>query len=356
MVTPISVWPSQARFNLICRIVDKVNYIGYRTPIVKPATERSSVDLVLPGRIEAVRHFNRFYTKRIGVLDESFLRSAFSLAEGRVLYEIARLENPSASAVARNLGLDAGYLSRILRDFARRGFVDRKRSATDGRQSLLALTPRGRKALAPLDRRADEEVGAMLRSLSAKDQARFMSAMDTIENLLGDQAREKPARNARYLLRFHQPGDMGWVVHRHGVLYAEEHHYNEQFEALVASIVAEFIQNFDANHERCWIAERDGEIVGSVFLVKKSATVAKLRLLLVEPKARGLGIGRRLVDECVSFARQAGYKKITLWTQSHLGAARRIYKDAGFHLVHKKKHHSFGLDLVAETWDCVGSA
>ncbi|HEV2289272.1 MAG TPA: helix-turn-helix domain-containing GNAT family N-acetyltransferase [Candidatus Acidoferrales bacterium] len=310
-----------------------------------------AVDPTLAGRIDAIRRFNRFYTKRIGVLDESFLHTPFSLAEGRVLYEIAQLENPSASAVARNLSLDTGYLSRILRDFVRRGFVDKKRSASDGRQSFLALTARGRKALAPLDRRANEEVGAMLRALPAKEQARLASAMDTIANLLGDKSKEKPASGAPYLLRFHQSGDMGWIVHRHGVLYSQEYGYDEQFEALCARIVGEFIQNFDAKRERCWIAEREGEIVGSVFLVKKSKSVAKLRLLYVEPIARGLGIGRRLVEECIRFARQAGYKKITLWTQSHLDSARRIYKAAGFRRVHSESHHSFSLDLVAETWD-----
>lgn len=319
--------------------------------IVKAAQKPLPPDPSLKIRIEAVRRFNRFYTKQIGVLHEGYLRTAFSLTEGRVLYELSRLENSLASAIARNLALDAGYLSRILRDFSKRGLVDKKHSASDGRQSLLTLTARGRKAFIPLDRRAGEEVGRMLRELSASDQARLIGAMDTIENLLSGQSAQSKDKPASYLLRFHQPGDMGWVVHRQGLLYWQEHGYDEQFEALCASIVAEFIQNFDAKRERCWIAERDGEIVGSVFLVKKSATIAKLRLLFVEPKARGLGIGRRLVAECISFARQAGYKKITLWTQSHLDAARRIYKDAGFHLVNKKKHHSFSLDLVAETWD-----
>ena len=191
----------------------------------------------------------------------------------------------------------------------------------------------------------------MLRALPANDQSRLMSAIGTIENLLCGEAKEKPASNAPYLLRFHQPGDMGWIVYRHGVLYSQEYGYDEQFEALCARIVGEFIQNFDAKRERCWIAEREGEIVGSVFLVQKSASVAKLRLLYVEPSARGLGIGRRLVDECIRFARQAGYKKMTLWTQSHLDSARRIYKAAGFRRVRSEPHHSFSLDLVAETWD-----
>lgn len=309
--------------------------------------------VALDERIAAVRKFNRFYTKQIGVLRDGLLRSPFSLTEVRVLYELAHRERSTAAEIAGELALDAGYLSRLLRDFTKRRLIDKKRSASDGRQSLLALTSRGRKTFAPLDSRANHEIAEMLRGLSSADQRRLVDAMRTIEMLLGARAhRQQPEQDKLpYLLRPHRPGDMGWVVHRHGVLYAEEHRYNEQFEALVASIVAEFIQNFDAKHEHCWIAERDGEIVGSVFLVRKSVAVAKLRLLLVEPKARGLGIGHRLVDECVSFARQAGYKKITLWTQSHLDSARRIYKDAGFHLVHRKRHHSFGLDLVAETWE-----
>lgn len=307
----------------------------------------------LDERIATVREFNRFYTKQIGVLRDRLLHSPFSLTEVRVLYELAHRQRSTAAEIAGVLALDAGYLSRILRDFTRRRMIDKKPSATDGRQSLLALTSRGLKTFAPLDSRANQEIAEMLRGLSSADQRRLVDAMRTIEILLGARShRQQPERDKPpYLLRPHQPGDMGWVVHRHGVLYAEEHRYDEQFEALVASIVAEFIQNVDAKHERCWIAERDGEIVGSVFLVKKSATIAKLRLLLVEPKARGLGIGRRLVDECVSFARQAGYKRITLWTQSHLDSARRIYKSAGFRLVRQKRHHSFGLDLVAETWD-----
>jgi DNA-binding MarR family transcriptional regulator/N-acetylglutamate synthase-like GNAT family acetyltransferase len=305
----------------------------------------------LDERIGAVREFNRFYTKQIGVLRDGLLHSPFSLTEVRVLYQLAHREKSTAAQIAGELGLDAGYLSRLLQDFIKGRLIDRKPSATDGRQSLLALTSRGRKTFAPLNSRANQEIAEMLCGLSFADQRRLVDAMRTIEMLLGARARREESEKVPYVLRPHRPGDMGWVVHRHGVLYAEEHGYDEQFEALVAGIVAEFIQNFNPKHERCWIAECDGEIVGSVFLVKKSATIAKLRLLLVEPKARGLGIGRRFVDECVSFARQAGYKKITLWTQSHLDTARRIYKNAGFHLVHQKPHHSFGLDLIAETWD-----
>ncbi len=267
-----------------------------------------------------------------------------------MLYELAHREKPTASELSGDLELDAGYLSRILREFEKRRWIDKKRSDGDGRQSLLALTSEGRKAFAPLDACSREEVGRILAGLSAGEQSRLVNAMHTIEELLGSQAVQKPS----YILRPHQPGDMGWIVHRHGVLYAQEYGYDERFEALVAEIAAKFIQEFDGKRERCWIAEKDGEIVGSVFLVKQSKTVAKLRLLLVEPAARGLGIGKRLVDECVRFARQAGYRKITLWTQGELRAARGIYEKAKFRLVGKKRHSDWGKDdLVAETWELV---
>jgi DNA-binding MarR family transcriptional regulator/GNAT superfamily N-acetyltransferase len=304
-------------------------------------------ELELGRRIDAVRRFNRFYTRRIGVLHEGLLQSPFSLTEVRVLFELAHRETPTATELGKELGLDAGYLSRILAGFERRGLIDRKPSEADGRRSLLSLTDRGRETVAPLDVRAREEIDAMLGVLPAVEQDRLIEAMGTIEGLLG----ARPEPKSPYLLRPHQPGDMGWVVHRHGVLYAREYGYDERFEALVASIVAEFIQNEDPKRDRCWIAEKDGEIAGSVFLVKQSKAVAKLRLLLVEPRARGMGIGRRLVGECVRFARQARYKKITLWTQSELLAARRLYAEAGFRVVREEPHHSFGRDLVAETWE-----
>jgi DNA-binding MarR family transcriptional regulator/GNAT superfamily N-acetyltransferase len=300
-----------------------------------------------PDRIAAVRHFNRFYTRQIGVLREKPYKSRFSLSEVRVLYELAHREQPTASELSDDLGLDAGYLSRILTGFDKRGWLDKKPSEADGRQSLLSLTPQGRKILAPLDARSREEVGNILGSLSGAEQDRLIDAMHTVEKLLGAQSTQNPV----YILRPHQPGDMGWVVHRHGIIYAQEYKWDERFEALVAEIVAKFVQHFDPKRERCWIAEKNGEIVGSVFLVKHSKTVAKLRLLLVEPTARGLGIGKRLVEECVRFARQTGYKKITLWTQSSLRAARGIYEKAGFRLVEHQRHHSWGHDLVAETWD-----
>lgn len=301
----------------------------------------------LEQRVAAARRFNRFYTRTIGVLHEGAYDSPFSLTEVRVLYELAHRDQPTATELGRELGLDAGYLSRILRGFEKHGLVVKTRSPADGRQSHLALTAQGRRVFAPLNARSHDEVAALLGRLSPVAQTRVIDAMQTIERLLV----ARPDAPAPVRLRPPRPGDLGWVVHRHGALYAEEYGYDEDFEALVAEIVARFVQHYDRKRERCWIAERDGEIVGCVFLVKQSATVAKLRLLLVEPTARGAGLGGRLVSECVRFAREAGYRKITLWTQSELAAARRVYRAAGFRLVHKERHSSFGKDLVAETWD-----
>jgi DNA-binding MarR family transcriptional regulator/GNAT superfamily N-acetyltransferase len=300
--------------------------------------------------VEEVRRFNRFYTRQIGVLQDGLLHSPFSLTEVRVLYELVHRNKPTAGMLCAELGLDAGYLSRLLRAFEKRQLILREPSRTDGRQSLLGLTAKGRRTFAPLEGRSNEQVAGMLAKLLPSARKRLVAAMHEIETVLGD--RRATATKEPYLLRPHQPGDMGWVVHRHGVLYSQEYGYDERFEALVAEIVAEFIQHFDHRRERCWIAEREGEVVGSVFLVKKSKAVSKLRLLLVEPSARGLGIGRRLVSECVRFARQVGYRKMMLWTQSELGAARHLYKLAGFHLIRKEAHQSWGRDdLVSETWE-----
>ena len=305
----------------------------------------------MPSHVEEVRRFNRFYTRQIGVLREKLYHSPFSLTEVRVLYELANREKPTASALCKDLGLDPGYLSRMLRTFAKRGWLRRTASPQDARQHFLALTEKGRKAFAPLNARSADEVAQLLQPIAASEQERLIHAMHTIERLLGAPA-ANGASQASYILRSHRPGDLGWVVHRHGALYWQEYHYDERFEALVAKIVGGFVEHYDPRREHCWMAERNGELVGCVFLVKKSETVAKLRLLLVEPSARGLGIGKRLVAECVSFARQAGYKKIVLWTQSELKAARGIYQSAGFRLVDRHRHNSWSRKgLVSEVWE-----
>jgi DNA-binding MarR family transcriptional regulator/GNAT superfamily N-acetyltransferase len=265
-----------------------------------------------------------------------------------VLDRVAQRESATATALAHELGLDEGYLSRILNGFAKRGMIERRVSERDGRQIILGLTAQGREMFAAIDARSHDEVAAMLRELDGADQGRLTAAFETVERLLGGGRR--PGEPS-YILRPHQPGDMGWIIHRHGVLYAEEYGLDESFEALVARVAATFIDNFDVRRERCWIAERDGEIVGSVLLVKDGDEIAKLRLLYVEPKARGLAIGRRLVDECIGFARRTGYRKITLWTNDVLVSARRIYQAAGFHLVREEPHHSFGRDLVGQYWE-----
>jgi len=298
-------------------------------------------------RVGAIRRFNRLYTKRIGVLQDGFLHTPFSLAEARVLYELSRHEKVTATEIAAELGLDHGYLSRILRGFSERALVVKIASPNDRRQSLLSLTAKGRMAFAPLDQGSQSQVADMIRKLSESDQERVVAAMNTIESLLA----ETPSADVPYILRPPRAGDMGWIVSRHGALYGEEYGWDERLEALCAEIVATFVRNFDAKRERCWIAERDGENVGSVLLVKDTAEIARVRLLLVEPKARGLGIGARLVDECVRFAREARYKKVTLWTHSVLIAARHIYEQAGFKLVKSWTHEEFGKQLTGEDWD-----
>jgi DNA-binding MarR family transcriptional regulator/predicted GNAT family N-acyltransferase len=298
-------------------------------------------------QIAAVRAFTRFYTRKLGVLDQQLLQSPFSLSEARVLFELAHHDDVAAKEIGLMLGLDPGYLSRIVQGFDEKGLISRTPLATDRRQQQLSLTARGRQAFARLDRSSANEVAAMLAGLDASERDRLVGAMAAIEHLL------EPPRTARpaFLLRSHRPGDIGWVISRHAAVYAEEYGWDISFEALVAEITAQFIRSFDATCEHCWIAEVDGEPAGSVFLVKSTDETAKLRLLLVEKKARGLGIGRALTEQCIRFAREKGYGKIVLWTQSILVAARDIYRRAGFRLIAEEPHHSFGVDLIGETWE-----
>jgi DNA-binding MarR family transcriptional regulator/ribosomal protein S18 acetylase RimI-like enzyme len=302
-------------------------------------------------RIAKVRRFNRFYTRQLGVLRKTYLDSPYTLGEARLLYEIANGDAPTASDIGRALDLDAGYLSRTLRNFEKRGLIERNASTSDGRQSHLALSPHGRKSFAPLERRSQRDTAAMLARLAPADEARLIAAMTTIEQLLDGTAAAHPASARHYRLREPQPGDFGWVVKRHAELYRQEYGWGPPFEGLCAQIVADFVNKFDRTRERCWIAEMDGEIVGSIMLAKETDRVARIRLLLVDPKARGLGLGQHLTDECIRFARRAGYKKITLWTHSALTAARHIYQKAGFKLMRSERHRSWGRPVVSEHWD-----
>ena len=309
--------------------------------------------------VDTVRRFNRFYTRQIGVLQEKLLQSTFSLTEGRVLYEIAhhgdtgtpRATAPTAADVAKVLGLDGGYLSRILQRFLKRRLITRTRSEADARQAHLVLTARGQAALAPLQRLARDEVGVMLRSLSPAERGRVIDAMRLIQQSIGRPGDRATAVSEPFTLRDHRAGDMGWIVSRQSALYAGEYGWTTEYEALAAEIVAQFLKTFDPTREHCWIAERDAAPLGAVMIVRQSDAVAKLRLLHVEREARGLGIGRRLVAECIRFSRAAGYERITLWTQANLLAARHLYEAAGFSCVSKEPHHRFGKDLVAETWE-----
>ena len=306
----------------------------------------------LETRVDSVRRFNRFFTRRIGVLREGLLHSPYSLAEARILFEIAVRDLAlTASDLSRELGLDPGYLSRILARLEQQGLIGKLRSETDARQRLLSLTTEGKEAFSLLDARSRKEVAEMLGHLSERDQRRLLEAMRTIEDVVDKGSARGFKFSEPFFLRQHEPGDMGWVIHRHGVLYAKEYGWDERFEALVARIVADFVEGYDPARERCWIAEMGGEIVGCVFVVRASDTVAKLRLLLVGPEARGLGLGGRLVEECIRFARSRGYEKLTLWTNSVLGGARRIYEEHGFELVEEEEHHSFGKDLVGQYWE-----
>jgi DNA-binding MarR family transcriptional regulator/N-acetylglutamate synthase-like GNAT family acetyltransferase len=302
--------------------------------------------------VAAIRRFSRFYTQKIGVLEEKVYDRPLSLTEARVLYELANREEVTASELANDLGFDPGYLSRILSRFEKRRLLRRSLRSDDRRKSILALTQKGTQEFARIDKRSNDQIAMMISGLSPSDEQRIVSSMQTIESLLG----ARPSRNPPFLLRPPAAGDYGWVVQRHGAIYAEEYGWNEEFEALVAEIVAHFVQRFDPNRERCWIAEREGQNVGCVFLVRKSERVSQLRCLLVEPSARGQGIGQRLVEECVRFARQRGYRKMILWTNDVLHAARHIYEQCGFRLVEEKSHHSFGHDLVGQTWELLLSS
>lgn len=300
-------------------------------------------------RIDEVRRFNRFYTRTIGVLREGLLHSPYSLTEARILFEIAYKNQLTASDLCRILGLDPGYLSRTLNKLEKDKLIIKIKSKVDGRQRLLQLSSKGKESFKLLNKRSSEEIGEILNELSDTNQIHLLQAMNSIENILDKGLKFSEP----FFIRSHEPGDMGWVTHRHGVLYYQEYGWDQHFEALVSQIVGDFIKNFNPDRERCWIAEMKGNIVGSVFLVQGSADIAKLRLLLVEPKARGLGLGSRLVEECIRFSRRCGYKKLVLWTNSVLLDARHIYQKKGFSLIKEEKHHSYGHDLIGEDWELI---
>jgi DNA-binding MarR family transcriptional regulator/GNAT superfamily N-acetyltransferase len=316
-------------------IVDKSNYL--------PHSPRMASQLI--DNIKAVRQFNRFYTRQLGLLEAHLLKSPLSLGEARVLYEIATSDSPLASDIGAALGLDRGYLSRIISSFVRRGLVVRKRSEADGRQSPLHLTPKGSKVFAELQRDSNEQVASLLRQLPGESQEKLISSMKLIQHSL---EKHPPGE---VTLRSHRAGDIGWVIERHSVIYTQEYGWNMKFEALVGEIASKFLAENNPRRERCWIAELDGVRVGCVFLVERSRTIAQLRLLLVEPSARGHGIGQRLVDECITFAKKAGYSRMRLWTNDVLTSARRIYQAAGFRLIEEEKHSSWGKPLTSQTWE-----
>ena len=299
----------------------------------------------LDDSIRAVRKFNRFYTRQLGLLDAHLLQSPLSLGEARVLYEIGTRKAPLASDIRSTLGLDAGYLSRIVSTFVRRGLVVRKKSAADARQSPLYLTPKGSKLFTELQRDSNRQVASLLDGLSGDRQQKLVGSMRSIQQSL------EPGKSPELTLRAHRPGDIGWVIERHGVIYTQEYGWDMRFEALVGEIASQFLAKNDPKRERCWIAELDGARVGCVFLVERSKTVAQLRLLLVEPSARGHGIGHRLVAECVEFAREAGYSRMRLWTNDILTSARKIYQAQGFHLIEEERHSSWGKPLTSQTWE-----
>ena len=312
-------------------MVDPVNYLG---------------DGMLREQVEAVRQFNRFYTQKIGVLGEALLDSGYSLTEARVLYELAHRPAANAKALSEDLGIDAGYLSRILKRFEGARLISRERSPEDARQSLIELTAKGRKVFAGLDAASNAQVTRMLQPLGPTAREKLRATMTSIGRMLHP---EKAA--AGFVLRPHRVGDMGLIVYRQAVLYAEEYGWNDEYEALICEIAARFLRDFKPGRERCWVAEREGEIAGSVFVVEESKSVARLRMLYVEPAARGHGLGGQLVQECIHFARATGYRKLTLWTNGVLKDARRIYERAGFVKVHEEASHQFGHDQSSQTWD-----
>jgi len=301
----------------------------------------------LSARVQHVRRFTRFYTRKFEVLNERLLDGPFTLVEARVVFEIANHDRPTAAMIADEMGLDASYLSRTLKGLEKRKYIARATSPNDARESAIKLTKQGRDGFATINRSSQNQVAGMLKEIGDSEQDQLIDAMSKIERILGSA--DTPAEP--YLLRTHQPSDIGWVVQTHGLLYAREYSWDETFEALVAEIAAGFIRDFNSRNERCWIAERYGQNVGSVFVVRQSDDIAKLRLLIVDPEARGLGIGNRLVAECIRFAQQKGYKTLTLWTNDVLTSARRIYESAGFELVDEQQHHSFGHDLVGQNWN-----
>ena len=299
-----------------------------------------------PAHVATVREFSRFYTRRLGTLDEGLLETPWSLTEARVIFELAQAPSTDMAALRTTLALDSGYLSRLLAKFDAAGLIARTASATDGRRQALSLTAAGKRLYRTLNQRSDRQVGALLASLPEPVRESLAGAMHTVMRALDDQPRP-PA----VVLRGLRPGDLGWVVQRHGEVYAREYGWTQSFEALVARIVADYLDHHQPGREDAWIAEVDGQRAGCIFCVRKDDETAQLRILLVEAWARGHGLGARLVEECIRFARDRGYRKLVLWTNDILIAARRIYLAAGFELVREEPHHSFGKDLVGQFWE-----
>jgi len=312
----------------------------------------------LSSDIALVRAFNRDYTRRIGALCEGYLDSPFSLTEARLIYEIAQHEDITATDLIRQLTLDRGYVSRTLKNLEAKGLLKRRASKSDRRRWHLQLTHAGKRAFAKLDSRSQQQVEGMLSGLDGSQRVVALNGIKALRAALSDRPVDgtAPRESSNVTLRPHQPGDMGWAIEQHALLYSKEYGWNAEFEALVADIAAEFIRRFDPKRERAWIAERDGQRLGCIFLVAKNRTTAKLRLLLVRSEARGMGLGRKLVSECVRFAREAGYRKVVLWTHQNLSAARHLYAEAGFRKTAAEPSHNFGKDLISETWELSLSA